>query len=187
MNRRRRANALPARIAALSAAQAIGRLRELSRLRRRCPLQSPAKARDCSPDCRERFAIPRSGNSARGQQRHVPLVAMLSQQRAARAQADEIKALNGIIVGAETLGSDLMRARMVLQGKSNAIRNLIFWARLCRRSPPGSCSRWQCSLPVDALLTAARLLPAVLARTTRPLRSFRLSLLRQSRWSLANH
>jgi uncharacterized membrane protein YccC len=36
-------------------------------------------------------------------------------------QADEIKALNGIIVGAETLGSDLMRARMILQEKSNAI------------------------------------------------------------------
>ena len=37
------------------------------------------------------------------------------------AQADDLKALNGIIVGAETLGSDLMRARMVLQGVSNAI------------------------------------------------------------------
>ena len=37
------------------------------------------------------------------------------------AQADDLKALNGIIVGAATLGSDLMRARMVLQGKSNAI------------------------------------------------------------------
>ena len=37
------------------------------------------------------------------------------------AQADDLKALNGIIVGAETLGSDLMRARMILQGKSNAV------------------------------------------------------------------
>src|SRR3954470_15616369 len=37
------------------------------------------------------------------------------------AQADDLKALNGIIVGAETLGSDLMRARLVLQGASNAI------------------------------------------------------------------
>ena len=34
------------------------------------------------------------------------------------AQADDLKALNGIIVGAETLGSDLMHARMILQGKS---------------------------------------------------------------------
>jgi uncharacterized membrane protein YccC len=38
------------------------------------------------------------------------------------ASAEEIKALNGIIVGAQTLGSDLMRARTVLHGKSNAIR-----------------------------------------------------------------
>jgi hypothetical protein len=37
------------------------------------------------------------------------------------AQADDLKALNGIIVGAETLGSDLIRAPTVLQGKSNAI------------------------------------------------------------------
>src|SRR3954452_11723403 len=36
------------------------------------------------------------------------------------AQADGLKALNGIIVGAETLGSDLTRAPTVLQGKSNA-------------------------------------------------------------------
>jgi hypothetical protein len=41
---------------------------------------------------------------------------------AARGGAEEIKVLNGIIVGAQTLGSDLMRARMILQGKSNAIR-----------------------------------------------------------------
>jgi uncharacterized membrane protein YccC len=37
------------------------------------------------------------------------------------AQADDLKALNGIIVGAETLGSDLMHARMILQGKSHAV------------------------------------------------------------------
>jgi uncharacterized membrane protein YccC len=37
-------------------------------------------------------------------------------------RADEIEALNGIIVGAQTLGSDLMRAGMILQGRSNAIR-----------------------------------------------------------------
>ena len=37
------------------------------------------------------------------------------------AQADDLKALNGIVVGAETLGSDLIRVPTVLQGKSNAI------------------------------------------------------------------
>jgi uncharacterized membrane protein YccC len=37
------------------------------------------------------------------------------------ARQEEIEALNGIIVGSATLGSDLLRARMILQGKSNAI------------------------------------------------------------------
>ena len=34
---------------------------------------------------------------------------------------EEIEALNGIVVGSATLGSDLMRARMIQQGTSNAI------------------------------------------------------------------
>jgi hypothetical protein len=38
------------------------------------------------------------------------------------AQADEIKALNGIIAGAETLASNLMRGRIILQENSNARR-----------------------------------------------------------------
>ena len=38
------------------------------------------------------------------------------------AQADKIKALNGIIVGAQTLGADLARARMILQENSDARR-----------------------------------------------------------------
>jgi uncharacterized membrane protein YccC len=37
------------------------------------------------------------------------------------AKQEEIGALDGIIVGSATLGSDLVRARMILQGKSNAI------------------------------------------------------------------
>jgi hypothetical protein len=37
------------------------------------------------------------------------------------AHRGEIEALNMIVVGWATLGSDLMRARMILQGKSNAI------------------------------------------------------------------
>jgi uncharacterized membrane protein YccC len=37
------------------------------------------------------------------------------------AKPEEIEALSGVIVGSATLGSDLMRARMLLQGKSNAI------------------------------------------------------------------
>jgi hypothetical protein len=37
------------------------------------------------------------------------------------AEPEEIEALSGVVVGTATLGSDLMRARMFLQGKSNAI------------------------------------------------------------------
>jgi uncharacterized membrane protein YccC len=37
------------------------------------------------------------------------------------SEPEEIEALSGVVVGSTTLGSDLMRARMVLQGKSNAI------------------------------------------------------------------
>jgi uncharacterized membrane protein YccC len=37
------------------------------------------------------------------------------------AGPQEIEALSGVVVGSATLGADLMRARMVLQGKSNAI------------------------------------------------------------------
>jgi uncharacterized membrane protein YccC len=38
------------------------------------------------------------------------------------AQADEINALNGIIVAAQTLGSDLMRTRIILQENADALR-----------------------------------------------------------------
>jgi len=37
------------------------------------------------------------------------------------AEPAKIQALSGVIVGSATLGSDLMRARMILQGGSNAI------------------------------------------------------------------
>ena len=68
-------------------------------------------------------------------------------------EPEEIEALSGIVVGSATLGSDLMRARMVLQGKVACNPNLISWARLCRRSPPGSCSSLAVFVPVDAVLT----------------------------------
>lgn len=40
----------------------------------------------------------------------------------ARAQGNEIEALNGIVVGAETLAHDLLRARLIVQEGSNARR-----------------------------------------------------------------
>ena len=57
----------------------------------------------------------RRAGEARALGRHALVAARGS------AQPEEIEALNGIVVGSATLGSDLMRARMVLQGKSNAI------------------------------------------------------------------
>jgi len=38
------------------------------------------------------------------------------------ADPREIEALNGVVVGSATLGSDLTRARPLMQGKSNAVR-----------------------------------------------------------------
>ena len=45
--------------------------------------------------------------------------ALATAQHTAEPQA--IEALNGVVAGSATLGSDLMRAHMILQGESNAI------------------------------------------------------------------
>jgi hypothetical protein len=37
------------------------------------------------------------------------------------SEPEEVEALRDVVVGSATLGSDLMRARMILQGKSNAV------------------------------------------------------------------
>jgi uncharacterized membrane protein YccC len=107
-------------LAALSAAQAIGRLKssldgtvvapgiaaEGSRLLSRLSqtLRNPSAWR-----------LIRRAAAARALARHALATARTS------AEPEEIEALNGIVVGSATLGSDLMRARMVLRGKSNAI------------------------------------------------------------------
>ena len=107
-------------LAALSAAQAIGRLKsslngvvvapgiaaEGSRLLSRLSqtLRYPSAWR-----------LIRRAAAARTLARHALATAKNS------GEPKEIEALNGIVVGSATLGSDLMRARMVLQGKSNAI------------------------------------------------------------------
>jgi uncharacterized membrane protein YccC len=106
--------------AALSAAQAIGRLKsaldgtvvapgivaEGSRLLARLSqtLRNPSV-----------WKFSRRAGEARRLARHA-----LATTRGS-AEPEEIAALNGVAVGSATLGSDLMRARMVLQGKSNAI------------------------------------------------------------------
>ncbi|MEA2961113.1 MAG: hypothetical protein QOI46_1211 [Alphaproteobacteria bacterium] len=107
-------------LAALAAAQAIGRLKSavdgtvlmpgilaagsrlLSRLSR--TLRDPSVWR-----------FSRRAAEARALARYAFALARGS------AKSQEIEALSGVVVGSATLGSDLMRARMVLQGKSNAI------------------------------------------------------------------
>jgi uncharacterized membrane protein YccC len=111
---------LTSALAALSAAQAIGRLKsfldgrvlphgiaaEGSRLLARLSqtLRDPSA-----------WKFSRRAGEARALSRHALAVVRGS------AEPKEIEALSGVVVGSATLCSDLMRARMVLQGKSNAI------------------------------------------------------------------
>ena len=111
---------LTSALAALSAAQAIGRLKsaldgtvlapgivaEGSRLLARLSqtLRSPSV-----------WKFSRRATEALALSRH----ALATAQHTAEPQA--IEALNGVVVGSATLGSDLMRAHMILQGESNAI------------------------------------------------------------------
>src|SRR4029077_8189366 len=111
---------LTSALAALSAAQAIGRLKssldgsvvapgivaEASRLLARLSrtLRSPTV-----------WKFGRRATEALALSRH----ALATAQHTAEPQA--IEALNGVVVGSTTLGSDLMRVHMILQGESNAI------------------------------------------------------------------
>ncbi len=111
---------LTSALAALSAAQAIGRLKsaldgtavapglaaEGSRLLARLSqtLRNPSV-----------WTFARRAAEARALGRHG-----LATVRGT-AEPKEIEALSGLVVGSVTLGSDLMRARMILQGKSHAI------------------------------------------------------------------
>jgi uncharacterized membrane protein YccC len=111
---------LTSALAALSAAQAIDRLKSsldgtmvapgiaaegarlLTRLSR--TLRNPSV-----------WKFSRRAGEARALGRHALATARGS------SEPKEIEALNGVVVGSATLGSDLIRARMVLQGESNAI------------------------------------------------------------------
>ncbi len=111
---------LTSALAALSAAQAIDRLKssldgtvvapgiaaEGSRLLSRLSqtLRNPSA-----------WKFSRRAGEARALSRHA-----LATTRGS-SEPKEIEALNGVVVGSATLGSDLMRARMILQGESNAI------------------------------------------------------------------
>jgi uncharacterized membrane protein YccC len=111
---------LASALIALSAAQAIGRLKnsldrtvvapgiatESSRLLARLSqtLRYPSV-----------WKFGRRAGEARALTRHALATALGS------VEPEEVEAMSGVVVGSATLGSDLMRARMVLQGKSHAI------------------------------------------------------------------
>jgi uncharacterized membrane protein YccC len=111
---------LTSAVAALSAAQGIGRL--ISSLDGRgLPPGIAAKGSRLLVRLSQTLRNPsvlkfsRRAAEARALSRHA-----LAADRGS-AQPEEIEALNRIVVGSATLGSDLMRARMIMQGKSNAI------------------------------------------------------------------
>jgi uncharacterized membrane protein YccC len=106
--------------AALSAAQAIGRLKSSLD----GTVLAPAIAAEglrllagLSQTLRNPsvWKFSRRATEALALSRH----ALATAQHTAEPQA--IEALNGVVVGSTTLGSDLMRAHMILQGESNAI------------------------------------------------------------------
>jgi len=111
---------LTSALAALSAAQAIGRLKSSLDRTAAAPGIVAAGARllvRLSQTLRNPsvWKFHRRAAEARALLRHALATAGGS------AEPEEIETLRGVVVGAATLGSDLMRARMILQGKSNAI------------------------------------------------------------------
>jgi uncharacterized membrane protein YccC len=111
---------LTSAVAALSAAQAIGRLKSSLDGRVLSP-GIAAKGSRLLARLSQTLRNPsvwkfgRRAAEARALSRHA-----LATDRGS-AEPEETQALRGVIVGSATLGSDLLRARMVLQGKSNAI------------------------------------------------------------------
>ena len=111
---------LTSAVAALSAAQAIGRLKS-SLDGTALPPGIAAKGSRLLVRLSQTLRNPsvwkfsRRAAEARALSRHA-----LATDRGS-AEPEEIQALSGLIVGSATLGSDLMQVRMVLQGKSNAI------------------------------------------------------------------
>jgi uncharacterized membrane protein YccC len=111
---------LTSAVAAISAAQAIGRLKS-SLDGRVLPPGIAAKGSRLLVRLSQTLHNPsvwkfsRRAAEARALSRHA-----LATDRGS-AEPEETQALREVIVGSATLGSDLMRARMMMQGKSNAI------------------------------------------------------------------
>jgi uncharacterized membrane protein YccC len=107
-------------LAALSAAQAIGRLKSAIDGRAAAPAIPAAGSRLLARLARtlrdpSAWRYGRRAVEARGLTRHAVAAA-----RGAK-NPQEIEALRAVVAGSATLGCDLMRARMILEGKSNAV------------------------------------------------------------------
>jgi uncharacterized membrane protein YccC len=107
-------------LAALSAAQAIGRLKNAIDGTVAAPGIAAAGSRllaRLSQTLRNPsvWKFSRRAGEARSLTRHALATARGS------TEPQEIEVLSGVVVGSATLGCDLTRARMVLEGKSNAI------------------------------------------------------------------
>ena len=107
-------------VAALSAAQAIGRLKG-SLDGRVLPPEIAAKGSRLLARLSRTLRNPSVWKFSRraAEARALTRRALATDQGS--AEVEGIQALRELIVGSATLGSDLLRARMVLQGKSNAI------------------------------------------------------------------
>jgi hypothetical protein len=104
---------------ALSAALAISRLRGALSART-LPLSIASKGSRLLARLSQTLRDPSTWRLAkRAAEAHVLVRDALVAERA-RAGGGKMEALNGLIVGAETLGYDLVRARMILREASNA-------------------------------------------------------------------
>jgi uncharacterized membrane protein YccC len=107
-------------LAALSAAQAIGRLKSAIEGTVVAPGFVAAGARLLAR-LSQTLRVPSVWNFTRraGEARSLTRHALATVRGS--TEPHEIEALNGVVVGSATLGCDLMRARMILKGRSNAI------------------------------------------------------------------
>jgi uncharacterized membrane protein YccC len=107
--------------AALSAAGAIGRLRSSLDTR----LVAPGIAAEASRLLTRLSQTLRNPSVSKFSKRTAEALTLTRNALAtarASAETEQIEALGGVVVGSATLGCDLMRAPMVAQGTSNAIR-----------------------------------------------------------------
>jgi uncharacterized membrane protein YccC len=107
--------------AALSAAQAVGHLRS-SIDARMMPRTVAAQGSRLLVRLSQALRNPSVGKLSKraGEARALARHALATARGA--AEPEEIEALSGVVVGSATLGFELMRARMILQEKSNASR-----------------------------------------------------------------